>query len=223
MTLDDVVQAKQALEAAGERVSGNSLVQYFHRHGQPCAKRTALRLLAQVPPPTPALRTPPPPAPAPVPDDPVQVAAARVVACQSDLDEARAQMRQAVIEHALVRGVLHDNRRLCALDPQDPAAQVAVQMAEDATQLYRNCWQEYRSAQAHLAQVQAAQQRQAQEAWVAQHAPHLLAAYLQAGDALQAAEGERATYVAKHRMHQATFDYMTAIAQAPVGANGTTH
>jgi hypothetical protein len=68
---DEMTAACEALEAQGQRVSGNLLVQYFHARGRPLSKRTALHYLKQrpgyAPAPVRAARTQPPHARPPAP------------------------------------------------------------------------------------------------------------------------------------------------------------
>jgi hypothetical protein len=86
----------------------------------------------------------------PTPPDLLAQAVADVVACQAELEEAHTQMMQAREALGLLQGSVVGNERLCVLDPDDPFALVAVQMATDASAAYREALSDWRQAQARL-------------------------------------------------------------------------
>jgi hypothetical protein len=243
MTNDDTLeQACVALEAQGLTPSGHNLEKYFHAHGNRLSRRTAVAYLKRRPTPETTLAPtlaealthncsealsgegPPPDLPqnsaGSGPPDPLAHAAAVVVQCQADLDEARAQMSQAVVAHALVRGILVDNTRLCLLAADDPAALVAVAMAQDATDAYRQAWTAYSNARAHLEQLERVYVRQSQEAWVRRTQPALVELVEHWREELRTATSDRMHAEAKKNLASALFTYHQAIASAPTGQNG---
>jgi hypothetical protein len=243
MTLDDVRRATAALEAQGLTPSANKILQHLGVG----SKHTVLKFMRQLAPaPAPVPVVPPvaasavepwkrpyrppaaPPAAAvpnghapPVPTDPTPLprALAAVEAAEVALDAARADMQHAACGLALAKGLIHENQRLCNLEPQDPAATAAVAYAAETTGTYRRAWGAYVDAHAALAAAQGQHQRQQQARWVAQHAPDLKQALDAAYEAVRLAPNDRMHYTAKLDLQKVQFEYQRALAEAPV--NGT--
>ena len=168
LTPDDIVQAKQQLEAEGHYASADRILARIGRG----SKKTVLRYLRELPP------APGAPAdPAPVPEvDPVTRAEAAVHQAETHFQDARDALLHAktvllATQNLPIAGILRGT-----LHPTDEVHEQALEDVLAAKQLYDTAWASREAARQHLEQVTQQHRRGHQEQWVQQHAPALVAA-----------------------------------------------
>ena len=235
MTLEDVLQAKQALEAQGIPPSANKILRVLGS-GSKHTVLKYLRALAPAPglaPPVaagavdgtdlpPVLEAPRAPARELAADEgtlAVRAAAQALERAELDLGQAREDMHLAAAALATCNGVLFDGVRFGALDAQDPVRHALVEEARATTLYYRRCWQDFLRTQADLAQAERLYKRGQQEQWIATHRPELVAAMAEWAERLRTATSDHQHAHAKKEYASAQFAYQNGLAAAPW--NGT--
>ena len=227
LTLADVAEAKQTLEARGEMPSGNKVLALIG-HGSKSTLLKFLKVLADAPPAPVPQAAPPVSAPAPVQQarsvlDPVEQAEAHFLDARDALLQAKGVYRNT--EDLRVNGIVHGS-----VHPHDPVHQEALADVDLAKAAYDEAWVALTEARAQQAQQQAAQQQAQREAWVQAHHPALVAELTRAAATYAAvqrlpetpdkAKAQNTAFWNRERARKA---HNAALALAPTAINGSSH